>query len=323
MVQKRSGFSQPQTLRAPLLALELFCGIGGFAEAAKSLNWQVVAALDQSLPSLSTYRLNHPLHPALQANLESISAQELLEYEADFWWLSPPCQPYSIRGKRKDLDDPRASSLKNLLTIIKESPTNQLPHHMALENVEGFLGSQAHIALNDTLSQQGYHLEIKLLCPTDIGIPMRRKRCYLLASKEPFLSESSQSVPSRPLKDYLLGADSKHILEELNLPPELLKRFRPGLRILDSSDPHAYTTCFGSSYGKAHMHSGSYLQQEEGVRYFSPLEIIYLLGFEHTFTFPKNLNVRKQWQQAGNSLSVDIVKKVLKCFRSEPVQARD
>ena len=35
-------------------------------------------------------------------------AEELAAFGADLWWLSPPCQPYSVRGRGRDLDDPRA-----------------------------------------------------------------------------------------------------------------------------------------------------------------------------------------------------------------------
>src|SRR5512138_3339383 len=107
---------------ASLTALELFCGIGGFAAAAQALNIQVVGALDQSPAALAVYRLNFPGHAARQTDLEKITAQELAAFRADLWWLSPPCQPYSIRGRQKDLADPRAQSLARILAVFPEIP---------------------------------------------------------------------------------------------------------------------------------------------------------------------------------------------------------
>ena len=97
-----------------LTALELFCGIGGFAAAVAGSRIRVVAALDQSPMALAVYRLNFPGHAAIQTDLERITVAELARFGADLWWLSPPCQPYSVRGRGRDLDDPRARSLSHI-----------------------------------------------------------------------------------------------------------------------------------------------------------------------------------------------------------------
>ncbi|MGE5844726.1 MAG: DNA cytosine methyltransferase, partial [Syntrophaceae bacterium] len=76
-------------------ALELFCGIGGFAAASAGTNLRVAGAVDQSPAALDVNRLNFPGHDAWQLNLENVTPDELLVFGADFWWLSPPCQPYT------------------------------------------------------------------------------------------------------------------------------------------------------------------------------------------------------------------------------------
>jgi len=89
-------------------ALELFCGIGGFSAAAAGTNLRIAGAVDQSPSALEVYRLNFPGHDAWQLNLENVTREELQSAEADFWWLSPPCQPYTVRGAGRDAADPRA-----------------------------------------------------------------------------------------------------------------------------------------------------------------------------------------------------------------------
>lgn len=119
-------------------ALELFCGIGGFAVAAAGTKLRMAGAIDQSPAALEVYRLNFPGHDAWQLNLENVTADELAVFGADFWWLSPPCQPYTVRGAGRDLEDPRALSFLRLTTILAGMPEEKLPRHLALENVGGF-----------------------------------------------------------------------------------------------------------------------------------------------------------------------------------------
>jgi len=296
-------------------SLELYCGIGGFAAAVSGTNVRVAAALDQSPSALSVYRLNFPGHGARQANLENITIRELESFGADFWWMSPPCQPYTVRGARRDLEDPRALSFIRLLKILEQMPEEALPPHLALENVAGFGESEARRRLIETMTGKGFHVQETFLCPTSLGIPMRRPRYYLAASRkrlDPFRHAVAGKI--RPLSRYLDTAYDGDVPEGLKLPDKVLGKFGPGLRILDASDPEAYTTCFTSGYGRSIMHSGSYLRVRGGARRFSPEEILRLLNFPKGFRFPEGMSLRKKWQLAGNSLSVAAVRRIMVVF---------
>lgn len=294
-------------------ALELFCGIGGFAAAAAATNICVAGAVDQSPAALEVYRLNFPGHDTWQMNLENVRANELAVFAADFWWLSPPCQPYTVRGAGRDAADPRALSLRGILDAIARMPEESLPSKIAPENVEGFAHSEMRRRLLDLIDRKGFrHLEC-MLCPTELGVPMRRPRYYLMASRgrldTPVLIAG---VPLRPLGDYLNG--SSGMPEELHIVGDILAKFGKGFRILDPADPGAYTTCFTSGYGRALMHAGSYLRCGKGVRRFAPEEIARLLHFPESFRFPERMILRKKWHLVGNSLSVATVRKVLEAF---------
>ena len=308
--QLPAAVSRPVTLRA----LELFCGIGGFAAAVADRDVRIVGAVDQSASALGVYRLNFPLHPTRQTDLERISAWELSTCAADLWWLSPPCQPYCERGVRRDLADPRAKSFVRILELLARIADDHLPRHLALENVAGFVGSQAHGRLVSLLGERGYRLQERLLCPTELGVPSRRPRYYLTASRaglrplEPHLHK-----PCLPLAAYLEPPPAAGDTE-LFLPSDVLERFGVGLRILDPADPGAYTTCFTAGYGKSLVHAGSYLRCGDAVRRFTPEEIARLLHFPTGFRFPEGLPLRKRWHLVGNSLSIAAVRAVLEAF---------
>lgn len=296
-------------------AVELFCGIGGFAAAVEGTGVRVVAALDQDEAALATYRLNFPGHGARKVDLERVSAWELTAGGVDLWWLSPPCQPYCERGVRRDLADPRARSLVHILDLVARMSDEALPRHLALENVAGFVGSEAYGLLTAVLSSRGYRLQERLFCPTELGVPTRRPRYYLAASRD-FLApvEIHSPLPRKPLPEYLDPMSEGGVPAELLLSPHIVERFGAGFRILDPADPDAYTTCFTSGYGRSLTGSGSYLHCGGDVRRFSPEEIARLLHFPPTFRFPDGITLRKRWQLVGNSLSVAAVREVLRAL---------
>ena len=97
---------------------ELYCGIGGCAAAVATVA-DIASAVDISQSAMRIYRDNFR-HPCLTASLESIPLDQWQRWEADLWWLSPPCQPFSVRGQQRDLDDPRAASLLRVIQRIQE-----------------------------------------------------------------------------------------------------------------------------------------------------------------------------------------------------------
>ena len=293
-------------------ALELFCGIGGFAAAVAGSNVRVMAALDQNPAALEVYRYNFPEHPVRQADLERITAWELTSPSAQLWWLSPPCQPYCERGSRRDLEDPRARSLVRLLEILETIPEEKLPERLALENVAGFVVSQARQRLLPLLEKRGYKLRELQLCPTELGVPSRRPRYYLAATRGDFAPSAPRQRPGRQLASYLDNAAA--VPAELVVNPGIIDRFGSGLRILDPAGHAVYTTCFTSGYGKSIVNAGSYLRFGNEVRYFSPQEVARLLHFPPWFTFPPHLPLRKRWHLVGNSLSLIAVREVLSNF---------
>jgi len=297
-------------------ALEFYCGIGGFAAACSTLPLKIAAAFDQSETALQVYRQNFPRHPIFHTNLEQAEPEFLSGFEADFWWLSPPCQPYTIQGSRRDLDDPRACSFLRLLEIF---PDTRQPAHFALENVAGFADSRARERVVELLDRHGYHVEERVLCPTEFGIPMRRPRYYLTASRLALkkIDQAKATSRDRALATYL---DHHASDSNLFLPEPTLARFHTGLRILHPEDDTAYTTCFTAGYGRKLMHAGSFLQDKNGVRCLSPAEIARLFGYGPDYCFPKDFTLRKRWRLLGNSLSVDVVRHLLQKFHLDPNQ---
>ena len=247
--------------------LELFCGIGGCA-AALPEGVRVVGALDISEKALAVYRRNFPGHPARVKLIDGLSSADLAAFGADLWWLSPPCQPFTRRGLGRDADDPRASGLLHLIGLLRESEAVR-PAALALENVPGFERSRCHALLREVLDRAGYRVRETLLCPTELGVPNRRRRFYLAAALDrdpgpwgdggwhgqrlPDLVD--RTLDARESPDPPDGAPPAELL----LDPEIQRRYEDALHRVDPDDPEAVTACFTAAYGRSHVRSGSYL----------------------------------------------------------------
>jgi DNA (cytosine-5)-methyltransferase 1 len=293
-------------------AIEFYSGIGAFAEAVRELDLQVIAAFDQNSAANSVYEFNFGLAPS-NRNLDSIKIDQIPP--ADLWWMSPPCTPFSVRGKRRDLDDRRAASLKRLVdfAVVLQPPL------VMIENVLGFRGSQAELYVRNALEPLGYHLRTYDLCSTQFGVPMRRPRYYLTAVKRlgadigtaAGSSTATESVtpypvpsdkPTAHLREFLFEHD-----DSLVLLPKLMERYGKGFDIVDPDDQSAELICFTKHYARCMRASGSLVKSDYGIRRVSPEEILRLLGFSQRFVFPASIDRETRWRLVGNSVDVQAI----------------
>lgn len=295
-----------------LRAIEFFAGVGGFATAAERV-WHgmqlEIMPVDIDQDAKQVYELNHPpAHRFLTREIQSLSSETLRAFDADFWWLSPPCQPYSRRGQQRDIADPRAASLLHLIKQIE----CLRPRAIALENVVGFADSQAHELLPTVLQRCGYFVQQRLLCPTEMNWPNRRPRFYLIASLEPLREWAPLPSYTCSVAELIEGAAVEP--GQCEVDESVMEKFSTGMDRVDPSLPDCRTACFGSSYGKSILHAGSYCRIGTGYRRFSPQEVSRLLGFPRTMWLPETMGYRRLWKLLGNSLSIPAVEYVLKQF---------
>ncbi len=291
--------------------LELFCGIGGCTVALVG-RADVVAAVDINQLALRVYRHNYP-HAVETRTIESISETQFANWRADLWWMSPPCQPFTQRGRQRDLADPRAQAFATLLQRIERVR----PTYVAMENVAAFQDSIAHDELQNMLDRGGYTFLEGIWCSTQFGLPNRRPRYYLIASRRERPCWPEPEVHSRRLSEML----DPQVPKELFVDRELLARYRSAMHIVDPRDADAVTNCFTSAYGRSPVQSGSYLATDAGVRRFSPHEILRLLGFPTSFTLPACLTLSQAYRLVGNSLSIPAVRHVLSAGSSHGLRS--
>ena len=303
--------------------LEFFAGIGGLHAACPWL--EVCCAFDIDRDAKEVYQANFGTQYEIR-ELASVKRAELERFEAELWWLSPPCTPFTRKGEQKDDADPRTEGFLHLMYLA----TSLKPRWIAIENVVGFETSRTASRVQELLAQSNYVVEVVQKCPSEFGWPNRRPRIYMLA-RQSDCSKPEIRWPSSSVVDLRNFIDPKICRENsphLWIDP-MHERFLHAMhRVMPFSDSDeinlqevegdAYlTACFGAGYGTSAIRSGSVVWQEQGWRRFSPREVANLLGFTEDFYLPKNLGDRRLWHLLGNSLSLPVVRSLLS-FTNSP-----
>ena len=208
-------------------------------------------------------------------------------------------------GNGKGLEDPRSLAFLRLLELLPLAP----PEGLLLENVLGFLGSDAQELLTSTLQRLGYHWVAHRLCPTGFGIPNQRPRVFIAASRRPLRPLSPPQLAPPSLASYLDEAEDP----ALYLDPATLSRHKPGLDLVTRDD--CRTACFIGGYGQRYVGSGSFLRTEQGIRRFSPTEVARFLGLPAAFRFPETVGLVQRYKLLGNSLNPILARWVAAALR--------
>jgi site-specific DNA-cytosine methylase len=199
-------------------------------------------------------------------------------------------------GKHADLEDRRSRAFLHLMELFEQAP----PERLVLENVPGFLGSEAHALLSRHTRNHGLHQLDLQACPSHFGLPNQRPRAFIVASRRPLQALPLPELRPRPLADFLDATED----EDLYLRAETHTRHYQGLDLVQPGDLRS--ACFIGGYGRRFVGSGSFLQTERGVRRFSPAEVARLHGLPEGFRFPEALSLEVRYRLLGNGLSIPV-----------------
>ena len=129
-----------------------------------------------------------------------------------------PCQPFSQLGLQKGADDPRDATSAVLAGIRRLDPLQ-----VVIENVKNLEAFQQHLeGLCCELQRLGYWVHREIVQCEYYGVPQRRTRLLLFASKLGFLSLPGP-LPVSTLEQ-ALRAPHRNSDPSLEVPPERLKQ---------------------------------------------------------------------------------------------------
>lgn len=189
------------TERERMKYIDLFAGSGGLSLGLYNAGLHGIFAVEKNKDAFSTLkynlieRRNHFSWPNW-LEMKNWDINELLEVHSkelaalngsvDLVVGGPPCQGFSMAGKRKN-DDIRNQLMHSYIEFIKLVK----PTMLFFENVQGFtVGFKDHKdkqkysdILVSELHELGYNLDYKIVTMSEYGVPQNRKRFILFASK--------------------------------------------------------------------------------------------------------------------------------------------
>jgi len=211
-----------------------FSGVGAFDQALRRLNvdYKTAFACDMDLYARESYMANYG-EPAYYPF--DVYEREIPKQSLDVYMTSPPCQAFSLAGKRKGEDDKRGILFYNSHEFIQKNK----PRYFIFENVKGLLSDAKGRTFQIWIDMLGgktvngnpvifpredatpYHIYHKVLNAKHYGVPQNRERVFIIGIRDDADNNFHwpKAIPLvKRLKDVLeKEVDKKFYLSESNI----------------------------------------------------------------------------------------------------------
>lgn len=169
-------------------AIDLFSGCGGLSRGLKDAGFQVLAAVELDAKARETYTLNHSDVPLVGADIRKVSAAQLMRScgirrgDLDLMAGCPPCQGFSTLRARNGRA-PAPDSRNELIDDFARLTLALRPKMVMMENVPALAKYEKFSSFVESLERVGYQVLVQVLDVSRFGVPQRRKRLILSASR--------------------------------------------------------------------------------------------------------------------------------------------
>lgn len=193
--------------------VSLFSGAMGLDLGLEMAGFRTAVCVENDPEAVSTIKLNRPDLPVL-GDIKDVTGEDIHsaggfgESEIALVAGGPPCQAFSVFGKRAGIDDPRGRLLFDFVRLIKELS----PHAFVMENVRGLLsmpivpqsqrnnteiptdpenyahGSLLRLLLSD-FAEIGYRVDCYVVNAVNYGAPQLRERLICIGNRHNLLTD--------------------------------------------------------------------------------------------------------------------------------------
>jgi DNA (cytosine-5)-methyltransferase 1 len=249
-----------------------FSGVGAFNQALIRLgiSYKEVFACDMDKYARQTFIHNYgepDYYP------ENVYDREIPSKSLDIYMTSPPCQAFSLAGKRKGKEDLRGVLFFNSYEFIQVNK----PRYFIFENVKGLLSDDNGNTFQEWINYLGgksvnglpvifptdeavpYHIYWKVLNAKKLGVPQNRERVFIIGIRDDednVFNWPNEVHLTKKLKDVLESeVDEKYFLSEKMV--QVLKHHKNP--IIESENPNN-SACIHAGYFKMGGRDQQYLK---------------------------------------------------------------
>lgn len=241
-----------------------FSGVGAFNQALTRLGieYKEIFACDMDKYARQTFIHNYGEPEYYPTNVYD---REIPKESLDIYMTSPPCQAFSLAGKRLGKDDKRGILFFNSHEFIQVNK----PRYFIFENVKGLLSDDGGRTFQEWVNMLGgksvngvpvlfsyedsvpYHLYWKVLNAKEHGVPQNRERVFLIGIRDDkdnnFRFPIEEHLTKR-LKDIIEDEvfEKYHLSENMVDHLNNCNRSRP----ITDLDQKNVANCLTLSYGK-------------------------------------------------------------------------
>ncbi len=168
-----------------IIGIDFFCGAGGLTHGLSKAGIDVVKGIDIDSTVKDTYIGNNPWAIFLNKDIRNLSSEEVMggvDIGQKKLLLAgcAPCQPFSSQNRSNGRNtDQRRSLMMEFARFVKQLK----PEYILVENVPGFSRDRNHESFIRTIKELGYKFDENILNAADYGVPQKRRRYVMLASK--------------------------------------------------------------------------------------------------------------------------------------------
>jgi len=219
-----------------IAAVDLFCGVGGLTRGLSNvgINVKMGVDLDPSckFPIEENNNTKFLLGDVSKLNAESIN-NELSGADITLMAGCAPCQPFSTYSQPKWNKAPHKDwALLNSFAglVMKVQPTL-----VTMENVPPLEKQSIFKDFVDNLQSNDYHIAYRVVSGEEIGLPQKRKRLVLVASKLGDINLPKKDIPRVTVREAIADLNpikagsfdkSDPLHTSANLSPLNLKRIK-------------------------------------------------------------------------------------------------
>jgi DNA (cytosine-5)-methyltransferase 1 len=322
------------------IGIELFAGCGGLSTGFLDAGLNIAAGFELDARAVDAYNYNHAYRGSrgFIADLNVATGSELLRRAGlkavDFVVGGPPCQPFSIAGKRQGKRDIRADLIGHFIRIVDELQ----PSVFMLENVPNLAAISGGEFLDEVkaeLRALDYAVDHCVVSAADFGVPQNRKRLVVLGLRGKNAVRFPVPTHGTAERPYVYASDALDDLPDAGEFGETgIYNHEPTVH---SADMIARLSALepgkrerGSFHDRLHPQRPSYTLRA-GSGNFSPLRPVHykyhrvvtvresarLQGFSDDFRWPDRIPRLQQYRQVGNAVPPPMAKAFAECLADQ------